>query len=1091
MLPSAGFFATVTCPFHARGFCERPFCPFRHDDAAELSNWKIQGGGKAPLPLCKEGCWVTTEKNSCFLELERINKEIETVKCEVEKEQRRLSHYQTFQEDCAGNGSSNDLNLHNGLKELQPKSAVEFPKPTCDGEERQNLKRTRKSSSENQSGSRTDVDSDEEGVLIIDIPALEEHKKRPRSTKCKTNTKVLLERSEIDVPVPLMSEVSASTKPDLDVLTSAMESGYSNCADSAIVNQGDYGKGKLFEDVSQCLEKLESKKMAYLPEHELVKGSKMYGVSECSGLISTSWPEKTLLVKHTSTPPSKMETVIQNIIPADPFDKDYCLQQKPVTSRAASEALNDEYSSASALKAKHEEQQDTQQAIPSAETTWVPVLPGVSCDQKTVTPLNFAGALLVGTGDHQTADHQTTNQLTPTNVQQIKQLAVTNYQGADIPAKDYQPIYNQPVASTDVFQPISKSLTSTLQPASCDFGLYATQPNNIPGNANQAIGTGLSSEEDNCSDVELSDSDPMEECYRIFMEANQTEPAQIQNDIQTETVVVEKTEMEKKPLPVSGPKKRVAHVSKHELEQKATVAMASVKGGQTFTTVTSLQKNLENVTPSPSKIPVQTSKCGKLESSERRNACVNILPVGATIQWANVHFILPEGTIALPLSSVPTPPSASSIHSPMPLPQHPIVTPAKPLPQPAASKRRPKVRPEASTKVPHDLRQRYVNLFVEEFLKTSFTVQDAFEKALAEEKTIYDRSINKLKYLSVAVNVLKRLKNQCVNSPKTSTEATVLGSRGHISLSPLLLLTSDTAVVALYNQLKDYTLSEALLKENNYAFAHPDIPGRAIQYGSIRKGGTDSLKKICCRCGATFSVSLTGTYTRKEECNYHYGKVVENKVPGGVETRYSCCEGAVGTPGCQVFKLHVHDALSLDGFVRSIPSPSLDNGCPGVFALDCEMCYTTKGLELARVTVVNPKLQVIYDTFVKPDSEVIDYNTRFTGISEEDLSQANSSISDIQTSLLSFINADTILIGHNLQNDLCALKLVHSTVVDTAVVFPHCLGFPHKRALHSLVADHLRRIIQSVSGHDSGEDAIACMELMLWKVKEDSKGKRL
>lgn len=40
-------------------------------------------------------------------------------------------------------------------------------------------------------------------------------------------------------------------------------------------------------------------------------------------------------------------------------------------------------------------------------------------------------------------------------------------------------------------------------------------------------------------------------------------------------------------------------------------------------------------------------------------------------------------------------------------------------------------------------------------------------------------------------------------------------------------------------------------------------------------------------------------------------------------------------------------------------------------------CYTAKGLELTRVTVVDPSLQVIYDTFVKPDEEVIDYNTRY------------------------------------------------------------------------------------------------------------------
>ena len=39
-------------------------------------------------------------------------------------------------------------------------------------------------------------------------------------------------------------------------------------------------------------------------------------------------------------------------------------------------------------------------------------------------------------------------------------------------------------------------------------------------------------------------------------------------------------------------------------------------------------------------------------------------------------------------------------------------------------------------------------------------------------------------------------------------------------------------------------------------------------------------------------------------------------------------------------------------------------------------CYTKQGLELTRVTVVNAELKVIYDTFVKPESKVVDYNTR-------------------------------------------------------------------------------------------------------------------
>jgi len=48
----------------------------------------------------------------------------------------------------------------------------------------------------------------------------------------------------------------------------------------------------------------------------------------------------------------------------------------------------------------------------------------------------------------------------------------------------------------------------------------------------------------------------------------------------------------------------------------------------------------------------------------------------------------------------------------------------------------------------------------------------------------------------------------------------------------------------------------------------------------------------------------------------------------------------------------------------------------GVYALDCEMCYTTQGLELTRVTVIDEDCNVIHETLVKPQNPIIDYNTR-------------------------------------------------------------------------------------------------------------------
>uniref|UniRef100_A0A3P8SDR9 REX1, RNA exonuclease 1 homolog n=1 Tax=Amphiprion percula TaxID=161767 RepID=A0A3P8SDR9_AMPPE len=430
----------------------------------------------------------------------------------------------------------------------------------------------------------------------------------------------------------------------------------------------------------------------------------------------------------------------------------------------------------------------------------------------------------------------------------------------------------------------------------------------------------------------------------------------------------------------------------------------------------------------------------------------------------------------------------------------------------SSSMKRPVIPTDFGTKVPTNVRQRYLNTFIDECVKFCPSEDVAFQMALDEEKLVYERSNSKNIYLNVAVNTLKKLRSKSSSCPSPVTKHPGLVAKRRAQsheevLGGRLAATTSFTVnrmgkqqeekltgASLYRKLKAYLMTEEQLQEHGYPRTNPEAAGKAIIYNlPEKKNIADPFTKICCRCGTEYKINVNGNCVRKEECSFHWGRLRRHKVAGGWETSYSCCAAAVGAPGCQMAKQHVQDGRkeSLDGYVSTFSKPLSPDRHAGVFALDCEMCYTKQGLELTRVTVIDSEMKVIYDTFVKPESKVVDYNTRFSGVMEEDLESATITLRDVQAVLLSMFSAESILIGHSLESDLLALKLIHSSVVDTAIVFPHRLGLPYKRALKNLMADHLKRIIQdNVEGHDSSEDASACMELMIWKIKEDAKVKR-
>ena len=75
------------------------------------------------------------------------------------------------------------------------------------------------------------------------------------------------------------------------------------------------------------------------------------------------------------------------------------------------------------------------------------------------------------------------------------------------------------------------------------------------------------------------------------------------------------------------------------------------------------------------------------------------------------------------------------------------------------------------------------------------------------------------------------------------------------------------------------------------------------------------------------------------------------------------------------------------------------------------------------MSVIDENLQVVFDTLVKPDNEIEDYLTQYSGITKELLDPITTTLLDVQRELLKLVSKNTILIGHSLENDLRALKV--------------------------------------------------------------------
>lgn len=193
----------------------------------------------------------------------------------------------------------------------------------------------------------------------------------------------------------------------------------------------------------------------------------------------------------------------------------------------------------------------------------------------------------------------------------------------------------------------------------------------------------------------------------------------------------------------------------------------------------------------------------------------------------------------------------------------------------------------------------------------------------------------------------------------------------------------------------------------------------------------------------------------------------------------------------QGYPIHSSKVLSEETYVSDsdwLETKSFSHSGLHTFAMDCEFCQTPTGKMLARVSLVNFQGEVVYDSFVKPQSEIIDYLTKYSGITKEDMDNATTTFEEARSKLLEIIAEEDILIGHSLDCDLKVLKIKHPRVIDTALIYDSSRGRSFKPGLRSLAEMYLGRKIQQGeadgTGHSSVEDLLACLDLVKLKLIE-------
>ncbi|KAJ5201102.1 hypothetical protein N7449_005905 [Penicillium cf. viridicatum] len=185
------------------------------------------------------------------------------------------------------------------------------------------------------------------------------------------------------------------------------------------------------------------------------------------------------------------------------------------------------------------------------------------------------------------------------------------------------------------------------------------------------------------------------------------------------------------------------------------------------------------------------------------------------------------------------------------------------------------------------------------------------------------------------------------------------------------------------------------------------------------------------------------------------------------------------------------------GHFRQVPRSADSLPKRRAIVLDCEMVQVEAGRrELAFLSAIDFLTgEVLIDNYVQPKSRVVNWDSRFSGVTPSAMNKAVKKGTALfgwegaRSKLWEFMDSETVLVGHSLNNDLDVLGIIHWNVVDSSIITSEVVfytvhaGEPLNRtwSLKTLTNELVNYDIQvGKQGHSALEDAHATRDIVIW-----------